>query len=178
MPTRFSGTSLWPDRGLCPVQGSANYAWIGDPDINCFNDQSLAASVYRPGWSAGCFGAGADNAEDRANYGLYKFQLPTCRSERATQSRSIGIVCTPLSPRRRAMALSSSAPRFATRTNSTTPTTLLVHQQVDEAIPVAAHPEWNSNFTDPGYYDKTYHIGPVTDYSKVRAWVLANNIPL
>ena len=46
----------------------------------------------------------------------------------------------------------------------------------DEAIPVAAHPEWNSNFTDPGYYDKTYHIGPVTDYSKVRGWVLANNI--
>jgi len=57
--------------------GSANYAWLGDPNINCVNDQSLAASVYRPGWSAGCFGAGADNAEDRANYGLYKLQLPT-----------------------------------------------------------------------------------------------------
>ncbi len=37
----------------------------------------MAASVYRPGWSAGCFGAGTDNAEDRANYGLYQFQLPT-----------------------------------------------------------------------------------------------------
>ena len=33
----------------------------------------------------------------------------------------------------------------------------------NSSLPVAAHPEWNCTFTDPEYYDKTYHIGPVTD---------------
>ena len=31
-----------------------------------------------------------------------------------------------------------------------------------------------NNFTDPDYYDKTYHVGPVTDYAKVRAYVNSN----
>jgi hypothetical protein len=57
--------------------GSASYSWVGDPNINCYNDQSLAESVYRPGWSAGCFGPGADNAEDRNNYKLKSFAPPT-----------------------------------------------------------------------------------------------------
>ena len=35
---------------------------------------------------------------------------------------------------------------------------------------------WASNFTDPNYYNKTYHLGPVTDYSAVRSWVLANGL--
>jgi TonB-dependent receptor len=39
---------------------------------------------------------------------------------------------------------------------------------------VANHPEWNSDFTDANYYDKTYHMGPVTDYSKVRSYVYTN----
>jgi TonB-dependent receptor len=39
---------------------------------------------------------------------------------------------------------------------------------------VSAHPEWDSNFTDPNYYDKTYHVGPVTDYDKVQSYVNAN----
>ncbi len=41
---------------------------------------------------------------------------------------------------------------------------------------VANNAAWASNFTDPNYYDKTYHLGPVTDYSAVRSWVLANNL--
>ena len=39
---------------------------------------------------------------------------------------------------------------------------------------IAAHPEWSSTFTDPDYYDKTYHIGPVTDYNKVQSYVNSN----
>jgi hypothetical protein len=41
-------------------------------------------------------------------------------------------------------------------------------------VHVSAHPEWNSTFTDPDYYDKTYHVGPVTDWNKVETFVLNN----
>ena len=35
--------------------GGANYQWIGDPNLTCVNDQGVAASVNRPGWT-GCIG--------------------------------------------------------------------------------------------------------------------------
>ncbi len=41
-------------------------------------------------------------------------------------------------------------------------------------ILVSDHPEWDSDFTDPNYYDKTYHVGPVTDWNKVESYVLTN----
>ena len=31
--------------------GSANYQWTGDPNATCCNNVSVAASVYRPGWT-------------------------------------------------------------------------------------------------------------------------------
>src|SRR5579863_6773029 len=34
--------------------GGASFAWTGDPNIPCTNDESAAKSVNRPGWSAGC----------------------------------------------------------------------------------------------------------------------------
>ena len=55
--------------------GSAKYSWVGDPDIDCTNVPGV--SVYRPGWSSGCFGSGTDNAEDPNNYKLKSWAPPT-----------------------------------------------------------------------------------------------------
>ncbi|MGA7858704.1 MAG: TonB-dependent receptor, partial [Terracidiphilus sp.] len=43
-------------------------------------------------------------------------------------------------------------------------------------VPIAQHPEWDSDFTDPVYYDGTYggKYPAVTDWSKLRAWVESN----
>jgi TonB-dependent receptor len=43
-------------------------------------------------------------------------------------------------------------------------------------IPIAnsAHPEWNSDFRNPDFYDKTYPAGTYTDWAKVYEWVLKN----
>src|SRR5579863_10310825 len=56
--------------------GGANYSWVGDQNLDCHNDQSLATSVYRPGW-AGCFGNGLDNVSDPNNYVSTVLDIPT-----------------------------------------------------------------------------------------------------
>jgi TonB-dependent receptor len=151
--------------------GSANYTWIGDPNINCYNDQSVAESVYRPGWSAGCFGAGADNAEDRNNYKLKSFAPPTFGQSVQLNLQASGSYAKMYHFGTRFGTIEFGAKiRNAHKFDDTynekyTPIGKML---------VAAHPEWNSNFSDPGYYDKTYHIGPVTDYSNVRAYVYGN----
>jgi len=60
--------------------GGANYQWIGnvndDGSTNCANVPGK--SIYRPGWSASCFGpTAADNAFDKNNYALTEFDPPT-----------------------------------------------------------------------------------------------------
>jgi len=150
--------------------GSAKFSWVGDSEIACNNVPGV--SVYRPGWSAGCFGSGADNAVDRNNYKLKSFAPPTFGQSVQLNLQASGSYS-------RLYHFGShfgtfelggkirNAHKFDDTYNETFKpkgTTL-----------VATHPEWASNFTDPNYYDKTYHFGPVTDYSKVRSYVNGNS---
>jgi TonB-dependent receptor len=157
--------------------GSAKYKWNGDKNIDCFNDQSVAASVNRPGWSAGCFGTGADNAVDSNNYYLSSFALPN-----GGQSAQVNLT-----------GAASYAKNYHVGTHFGT---LEVGGKIRNAhkyddsyqesadlssfsksqLMVSSNTAWASSFTDTNYYDKTYHLGPVTDYSAVRSWVLANNL--
>jgi TonB-dependent receptor len=151
--------------------GSASFSWVGDPNINCYNDQSVAASVNRPGWSAGCFGTGADNAEDRANYKLKSWAPPTFG-----QSVQLNLQAAGSYARLYHLGAHFGTFEFGGKIRNShkfddtydekfTPVSKML---------VAAHPEWNSSFADPNYYDKTYHIGPVTDYTKIDAYVHSN----
>jgi TonB-dependent receptor len=144
--------------------GSAKYSWVGDPDINCYNDQSLAASVNRPGWSAGCFGTGPDNAEDRDNYKLKSWAPPTFGKSSQLNLEASGSYS-------RVYHLGSHFGTFEfgakIRNAHKWDNTYDESFAPKSKMLVANHPEWNSDFTDTNYYDKTYHIGPVTDYSKV-----------
>jgi TonB-dependent receptor len=151
--------------------GGAKYQWIGDPNIDCTNDQSQATSVYRPEWSTGCFGPGPDNSLDRNNYALKSFDLPTFgKSVQLNLQASASYAKTyHIGSRYGTLEFGGkirNAHKFDdTYDESFTPASV---------IPVSAHPEWNSNFTDSDYYDKTYKFGPVTDWSKVKAYVLSN----
>lgn len=160
--------------------GGADYQWIGDSNINinCVNDQGVAASVYRPGWSAGCFAPGTDNALDRNNYGLTDFQLPT-----SGKSAEVGLQAAAsyglqyhLGSRYGTVEFGGkvrNAHKFDDTFNQTWTVTATDDSGNQIPIPVSAHPEWYSNFTDPGYYDKTYKVGSVTDWGKVKGWALS-----
>jgi TonB-dependent receptor len=152
--------------------GSAKFSWIGDPDMNCFNDQGLAASVNRPGWSVGCFGTGADNAEDRANYKLSSWAPPTFGQSVQLNLEAAASYARLFHLGTRYGTLEFGGKiRNAHKFDDTYDETF----KPNSSLTVAAHPEWNSNFSDSDYYDKTYHVGPVTDYAKIDAYVHSNS---
>ncbi|UWZ85698.1 TonB-dependent receptor [Occallatibacter riparius] len=152
--------------------GSAKYKWIGDDlSDSCYNDQSVAASVYRPGWSAGCFGSGTANSEDRDNYKLKSWAPPTFGQSVQLNLQASGDYARiyHIGTHYGTLELGGKI-RNAHKFDDTYDETFTPKTTMN----VVDHPEWYSNFKDPDYYDKTYHIGTVTDYSKVRAYVDAN----
>jgi TonB-dependent receptor len=149
--------------------GSIKYTWAGDPDIDCNNIPGV--SVNRPGWSAGCFGTGQDNSEDPNNYKLKSFAPPTYG-----QSAQVNLQASGSYSR-----LYHVGSRFGTfELGAKIRTAHKFDDTYDETFKpngktlVSAHPEWDSDFTDPDYYDKTYRMGPVTDYNKVESYVYNN----
>jgi TonB-dependent receptor len=154
--------------------GDAEFKWAGDPNIPCYNNQSLATSVNRPGWSAGCWGTGADNAMDQRNYKLKEFNLP-----------GQGI-----SPQVNLQGSASYARNYHVGTHFGTlefggkirnahkfDNSYDMVLNMSGTEPVANHPEWASDFSDPHYYGGTYKYGTnLVDYSKVRAWANASGL--
>ena len=149
--------------------GSIKYSWVGDPNINCTNAPGV--SVNRPGWSSGCFGTGADNSENPNNYKLKSFAPPTIG-----QSAQVDLQASASYARfyhighRYGTFEFGGKIRNAHKFDDTYDETF----KPNGTTLVSAHPEWDSDFTDSNYYDKTYHIGPVTDYNKVESYVNSN----
>jgi len=154
--------------------GGAKYKWNNGSAIagNCYNVPGV--SIYRPGWSAGCFGSGAQNAMDADNYSMSAFNLP---GQGTSAQLNLG-------------ASASYAKNYHAGTHFGTfelggkirnahKFDDSYYQQADFTasgnVPVSAHPEWRSDFKDSNYYDGTYKFGTnLTDFSKVRTWALAN----
>ena len=173
--------------------GGANYLWVGDPNIDCHNDQSIAASVYRPGW-AGCFGTGLDSAVDRNNYGLNELDLPT-----HGQSVTLNLQAAASFGKQYHLGTHYGTFEFGGKIRNShkfdntynerwnvpveldaTGQPILDPNGNQIPIPIhdSAHPEWNSDFSNPDYYDKTWPAGSYTDWAKVYGWVLQNKSQL
>ncbi|MGD0860988.1 MAG: TonB-dependent receptor [Terracidiphilus sp.] len=149
--------------------GSAKYSWAGDPNINCTNVPGV--SVNRPGWSAGCFGSGADDSENPNNYKMKSFAPPTFGKSAQVNLQASGSYSRIYHFGYHFGAFEFGAKiRNAHKFDDTYDETF----KPNGTILVSAHPEWDSDFTDPNYYDKTYHVGPVTDYNKVESYVNSN----
>jgi TonB-dependent receptor len=163
--------------------GGASYAWTGDKGIGalCFNDQTQAQSVNRPGWSTGCFnGTGTDNVQGRNNYSLSSFNLPSYgHSAQLNLTGSVAFAKNyHVGSHFGTFEVGGkirNAHKFDDSWESSWKTKV-----VADYIPISAHPEWDNSYTDTGYYDKSYKIGTVTDFNSVRNWVLANQgiVPL
>jgi TonB-dependent receptor len=150
--------------------GSIKYKWAGDTaNYSCNNVAGV--SVNRPGWSTSCFAPGADNSEDPNNYKLNSFAPPTMG-----QSAQVNLQASGSYSR-----LYHFGSHFGTfELGAKIRNSHKFDDTYDESFApngktlVSAHPEWDSDFTDPNYYDKTYHVGPVTDYNKVQSYVNSN----
>ena len=159
--------------------GSAKYKWAStsDPNIanNCYNVPGV--SVNRPGWSAGCFGTGTSNAVDSNNYYLSSFDLPN-----GGISAQVNLTASAAYGKNYHAGTHFGTFEFGGKIRSAHKFDDTYQQSADLStftqgnLLVANNKAWDSNFTDPNYYDKTYHLGPVTDYSAVRSWVLANGL--
>jgi TonB-dependent receptor len=164
--------------------GGASYQWMGDPNVQCQNVPGV--SVNRPGWG-GCFGSGADNAYDRNNYGLTEFDIPTFGQSVQLNLQASGSYARIYHVGTHYGSFEFGAKiRNAHKFDDTYDTYWTVPNDANGnpiPIPISAHPEWNSDFTDPNYYDKTYTYngkgyGTVTDWGKMRGWVDANQSQL
>jgi len=151
--------------------GSAKYSWNGDTDNYSCNNV-LGVSVNRPGWSAGCFATGADDSEDSSNYKLKSFAPPTFGQSAQVNLQASGSYSRLYHFGTHFGTVELGAKiRNAHKFDDTYDETFTPNAKTL----VSDHPEWNSNFSDPSYYDKTYGgFGHVTDYSKVRSYVYSN----
>ena len=169
-----SNTILWSasvsrSRSLSG-SGSVKYKWAGDKtNYSCNN--TAGVSIYRPGWTSSCYAAGADDSENPNNYKVSSFAPPT-----SGQSVQLNLQGSASYARLYHIGTHYGTFEFGgkirnahkfddTYDETFTPNSTLL---------VSAHSEWDSDFTDPNYYDKTYHVGPVTDYSKVEGYVYGN----
>jgi TonB-dependent receptor len=151
--------------------GSIKYSWAGDTENYSCNNV-MGVSINRPGWSAGCFAAGADDSVNSNNYKLKSFAPPT-----AGQSAQVNLQASGSYSR-----LYHFGTHFGTfELGAKIRNAHKFDDTYDETFTpgsktlVSAHPEWDSGFSDPSYYDKTYGgYGNVTDYSKVRSYVYNN----
>ena len=171
-----SNTFLWTvaagrSRSLSG-SGFVRFKWAGDPNIDCTNDQSRAASKYRPGWSAGCFGSGVGNAEDSANYSLTSWAPPTFG-----KSAQVNLQASASYARMYRVGSHYGTVEVGGKIRNAHKFDDTYNESFKPVtnMQVSQHPEWNSNFTDKGYYDKTYRYGPVTDYAKIDAYVHSNS---
>ena len=164
--------------------GGANFNWIGDPNINCLNDESAAKSVYRPAWSGGCSGPGADNAFDRNNYGFVEFDYPTSgQSVQLNLQASASYGKSYHWGSRFGTFEFGAKIRNAHKFDDTYSFSYFAQDSSGNPtpIPVVQHPEWyTTDFHDPDYYDGTYGgaYWPTTDWGKLRGWVEANKTQL
>jgi TonB-dependent receptor len=164
--------------------GGANYQWMGDPNAQCASVPGV--SLNRPGW-AGCIGSGvadADNAFDKNNYGFVEFDYPTDGHSAELSLEASGSYARQYHFGSRYGTLEFGAKiRNAHKFDDTYSIWYTVpNDNNGNPIPVAvsSHPEWNSTFSDPVYYDGTYggRYPAVTDWGKLRGWVESNKSQL
>ncbi|WP_263354696.1 TonB-dependent receptor [Acidicapsa acidisoli] len=158
--------------------GGANYVWLGANNdgtaYNCANDESAAKSVYRPGWSASCFGAGTANAFDKNNYGLVEYDPPTFGQSVQLNLQASGSYSRLYHVGHHFGTFEFGAKvRNGHKFDDTYNEAYLAPDSTGFSTPVSAHPEWNSDFNDPDYYSGTYGKYPaVTDYAKIKVFAL------
>jgi TonB-dependent receptor len=149
--------------------GGADYMWTGDPNItnNCLSVP--AKDALRPQFSAGCFTPGIGDATDIRNYSLIDVALPP----------------TGLTAQLNLETAASFGQQYHWGSHYGTiefggkirnehkfdDTQQLVADFSGSPVPAT---QFLGTFTDPNYYDKTYHFTNTPDYTLARAFAIAS----
>jgi TonB-dependent receptor len=156
--------------------GGANFAWVGDPNIgsNCVNIP--AVTQFRPLFSPACFTPGAGDATDIRNYNLTRFELPP-----TGLSAQLNLQASAAFGHQYHVGSHYGTFEFGGKIRNAhkfDDTQTLIANFVDPNHPVNPVPagQFMGTFTDPDYYDKTYHFTNTPDYEKVRAFAEASGL--
>ena len=158
--------------------GGANYAWVGD-DISgtCINDSANTKDVFRPTFSAGCFTPGTGDATDIRNYNLTKFSLPpTGLSAQLNLQGSAAFAHQYHLGSHYGTFEFGGKIRNAHKFDDTQELTAVFVDKkhgINIVVPAA---QFLGTFTDPNYYDGTYHFTNTPDYTKVRSFAEASGL--
>jgi TonB-dependent receptor len=154
--------------------GGADYAWNGDPNIatNCVNIP--AKDPNRPLFSASCFTPGVGDATDIRNYNLTRFDLPP-----SGHSAQLNLQGSASFGQQYHWGSHFGTIEFGGKIRN-------AHKFDDTQSLTARFPNTPTNFvaaaqflgtfTDPGYYDGTYHFTNTPDYTKVRAFAMTSGL--
>ncbi len=154
--------------------GGADFSWAG-PDLSasCVDDPANTKDKFRPIFSAGCFTPGTADATDIRNYNLKTFDLPS----------------TGLSAQVNLQASASYAQQYhlgshygifefggkIRNAHKFDDSQQLEADFTSLPTPVSAA-QFVGTFTDPNYYDKTYHFTNTPDYTMVKAFALSSGL--
>jgi TonB-dependent receptor len=152
--------------------GGVSYAWAG-PDLSAICANVPAKDAFRPQFSPACFTPGAADATDIRNYNVTDFQPPpTGLSAQLNLQASASFAQQYHLGSHYAIFEFGGKIRNAHKFDDT--------QQMDADFTLLPNPvpaaQFMGTFTDPNYYDKTYHFTNTADYEKVQAFVIANGL--
>src|SRR5262249_18989350 len=150
--------------------GGAKFKWTG-PDLGsagiCTDDPANTPDKFRPIFSARCFTPGPGDTTDIRNYKLTTFDLPS----------------TGLSAQPNLQASASFAQQYhlgshygvfefggKIRNEHKFDDSTQLEADFGSTVPAA---QFVGTFTDPNYYDKTYHFTNTPDYNMVKTFALA-----
>ncbi len=152
--------------------GGVDYAWAG-PDITANCGNVPAKSVFRPQFSPACFTPGPGDATDIRNYVVTDFQLPpTGLSAQLNLQGSASFAHQYHLGSHYGIFEFGGKIRNAHKFDDTQQLTA-DFTTLPSPVPAA---QFMGTFTDPNYYDKTYHFTNTPDYQKVQAFALASGL--
>jgi TonB-dependent receptor len=152
--------------------GGANYTWNG-PDLSSTCKNVTAQDQFRPLWDSSCFTPGAGNATDIRNYVLTRYEPPNSglTAQLNLQGSASYAKDYHLGSHFSMFELGGKI-RNGHKFDDTT--------AFRENFPKPGNPgtiaatQFLGTFTDPDYYDGTYHFVNTPDYTLVRAFALSN----
>jgi TonB-dependent receptor len=153
--------------------GGANYKWIGtDISATCFDDPANTPDKFRPQFSAGCFVPGTTDATNITNYKLTKFELPP-----SGLSAQLNLQASASFAQQYHVGSHYGIFEFGGKIRNAHKFDDTQSQIADfSSLPTIQAAQFLGTFTDPNYYDKSYHFVNTPDYEKVRAFALASGL--
>lgn len=137
-------------------------------DTNCFNIPN-PQTPFRPLFSAGCFTPGPNDVTDVRNFSLTNFALPG-----AGLTAQLNLQAAASYAKEYHLGSHYGSLEFGFKVRNAHKfdnTQQLVADFSANPVPAA---QFLGTFTDPNYYDGTYHFTNVADYTKVRAFAIAS----